>query len=49
MDLNYRLITLTSVAGKILEKIVRDKLVKFFEDNNIITDSNQDSDMNGLA
>ncbi len=29
---------LTSVAGKIVEKIIRDKLVKFLEDNDIITD-----------
>ncbi len=37
--LNYRPISLTSVAGKILEKIIRDKLVKFLEDNNITADS----------
>ncbi len=37
--LNYRPISLTSVAGKIPEKIIRDKLVKFLEENNIITDS----------
>ncbi len=32
--LNYRPISLASVAGKILEKIIRDKLVKFMENNN---------------
>ena len=37
--LNYRPISLTSVAGKILEKIIRDKLVKFLENNNIISDT----------
>ncbi len=37
--MNYRPICLTSVAGKILEKIIRAKLDKFIEDNNIITDS----------
>ncbi len=36
--LNYRPITLTSVARKIMEKIIRDKLVKFLDDNNIISD-----------
>ena len=39
MALNYRPISLTSVAGKILEKIIRDKLVKFLEDENIISDA----------
>ncbi len=29
--LNYRLISLTSVAGKVLEKIIKDKLVKFLD------------------
>ena len=37
--LNYRPISLTSVAGKILEKIIRDKVVTFLEDNSIISDS----------
>ncbi len=37
--LNYRPISLALVAGRILEKIIRDKFVKFLEDNNIITDS----------
>ncbi len=35
--LNYRSISLTSVAGKILEKIIRNRFVKFLEDN--ITDA----------
>ncbi len=37
--LNYRSISLTSVAGKILEKIMRDKLVNILEENNIISDA----------
>ena len=37
--LNYRPISLTSVAGKILEKIIRDKIVKFLEDNKIISEA----------
>ncbi|MEJ1857794.1 reverse transcriptase family protein, partial [Escherichia coli] len=37
--LNYRPISLTSVAGKILEKILRDRLVRFLESNNIISDT----------
>ncbi len=35
---NYKPVSFTSVAGKILEKI-RDKLVKFLEDNNVISDA----------
>ena len=36
---NYRPISLTSVVCKIMETIVRDKMVRFFEDNNIINNS----------
>ncbi len=39
MALNYRPISLTSVAGKLPEKIIRDKLVRLLEDNIIISDS----------
>ncbi len=38
MALNYRPISLTSVAGKDFGKNIRDKLVLFLEDNNIIND-----------
>ena len=37
--LNYRPIILTSVAGKILEKIIRDRLVRFLENNQLIADT----------
>ncbi len=37
--LNCRPISLTSLAGKILKKIIRDKLVNLFEENNIISDT----------
>lgn len=40
--LNYSPISLTSVAGKVLEKIIRDKLVKSLEDDNIISDTQHD-------
>ena len=36
---NYRPISLTSVAGKLMESIIRDKIVKFLEENDIIKDS----------
>ena len=36
---NYRPISLTSVVCKLMESILRDKIVKFLEENNIITDS----------
>ena len=39
VPLNYRPISLTSVAGKILEKIIRDKVVKYLEDNSILSNS----------
>lgn len=39
MALNYRIISLTTVAGKIFEKIARDDLVRFLEDSNIISDA----------
>ncbi len=37
--LNYRSISLTSVAGKLFEKIIKDKFIKFLEDNKIISDA----------
>jgi ribonuclease P/MRP protein subunit RPP40 len=37
--LNYRPISLTSVPGKILERIIRDRLVKFLEDNKLISEA----------
>ncbi len=37
--LNYRPISLTSVAGKILEKILRDKIVQFIAENNVVSDT----------
>ncbi len=37
--LNYMPISLTSVAGKILEKIISDKLVNLLEENHIISDT----------
>ena len=36
---NYRPISLTSVVCKLMESILRDKIVKFLEENNIIRDS----------
>ena len=45
--LNYRPISLTSVAGKILEKIIRDRLVRFLESNNIISDNQHGSGISG--
>lgn len=36
---NYRPISLTSVVGKLLETILRDKIVDFLEVNNLIRDS----------
>ena len=34
---NYRPISLTSVASKLMEKLVRDKLMSHMEDNNLFT------------
>ena len=38
---NYRLVTvsLTSQIGRIFERIIRDHLVKFLEDNDLLKDS----------
>ena len=36
---NYRPISLTSVAGKAMEKIIRDKLVNHMERNNLFNKS----------
>lgn len=36
MALNYKLISLALEAGKIIKKIIWDKLVKFLESNDII-------------
>ena len=36
---NYRPISLTSVVCKLMETIIRDNMVKFFEENNIINNS----------
>ena len=36
---NYRPISLTSVVGKLMETILRDNMVKFLDDDNIINDS----------
>ena len=36
---NYRPISLTSIVGKLLETIIRDKLVKHLEENNLIRDT----------
>ncbi len=36
---NYRPISLTSVSCKILETLIRDKVVKFCEDNGLINNS----------
>ena len=36
---NYRPISLTSVVCKLMESILRDKIVEFLEKNNIIRDS----------
>ena len=36
---NYRPISLTSVVGKLMETIIRDSIVKFLEDNDIMNDS----------
>ena len=39
VTLNYRPISLTSVTSKIIEKIIRDRLARFLESNNIISDN----------
>ena len=36
---NYRPISLTSQIGRILERIIRDHLVKFLEDKDLLKDS----------
>ena len=36
---NYRPVSLTLQIGRIFEKIVRDHLVKFLEDNDLLKDS----------
>lgn len=36
---NYRPISLTSIVGKLMESLIRDKTVAFLENNNIIKDS----------
>ena len=36
---NYRPISLTSIVCKLMETIIRDNMVKFFEENNIINNS----------
>ena len=36
---NYRPVSLTSVVCKVLESIIRDSIVKYFDDNNMIGDS----------
>ena len=36
---NYRPISLTSVVGKLMETVLRDKIVTFLENNNLIKDS----------
>ena len=35
--LNYRPVSLTSVVGKICEKIVKDRLLKFLEETNTLS------------
>ena len=39
---NYRLISLTSVVGKLMETIIRDKLVSFLEYNIFVNSSQHD-------
>ena len=36
---NYRPVSLTSQIGRIFERIIRDHLVKFLEDNDLLKDS----------
>ena len=36
---NYRPISLTSIVCKLMESIIRDNMVKFFEDNDIINNT----------
>ena len=35
---NYRPVSLTSVCGKILERVIRDQVVKYLEDNKLLKD-----------
>ena len=39
LSINYRPISLTSVVGKLMETIIRDKLVTFLEENSMIDNS----------
>ena len=38
---NYRPVSLTSQIGKIFERLIRDRIVRFLEDNNKLRDSQQ--------
>ena len=42
LPINYRLIRLTSVVGKLMETIIRDKLITFLEENIMINNSQHD-------
>ena len=36
---NYRPVSLTSQIGKIMERIIKDEIIKFLESNNLISNS----------
>lgn len=46
---NYRLISLRFICCRILEKIIRNSIVKFLEDNNFITKPNMISEKDILV
>ena len=36
---NYRPVSLTSIVCKLLESIIKDKMIEFFDENDLIRDS----------